>query len=189
MISGRNLFKKAKPLIGLFGLLFYLLPRFFVVFLWDATSKYSQLPFIALRYLMLKRMCEGCGDNVRIGANVRILNWHNLKIGSNVSIHDYCYLDASEGISIGDNVSIAHATSILSFEHTWDDQALPIKYNPTKPSSVVIKDDVWIGCGVLNLSDAEIKQRSIVSAGEVLMSSFDSNATWVGMPVKVVKNI
>src|SRR5690554_7497118 len=82
MISGRNLFKKAKPLIGLFGLLFYLLPRFFVVFLWDATSKYSQLPFIALRYLMLKRMCEGCGDNVRIGANVRILNWHNLKIRS-----------------------------------------------------------------------------------------------------------
>lgn len=189
MISGRNLFKKAKPLIGLFGLLFYLLPRFFVVFLWDATSKYSQLPFIALRYLMLERMSEECGDNVRIGANVRILNWHNLKIGNNVSIHDYCYLDASGGISIGDNVSIAHATSILSFEHTWDDQALPIKYNPTKPSSVVIKDDVWIGCGVRILSDVEIKQRSIVAAGAVLTKSFESNVILAGVPAKVVKNI
>lgn len=74
MFSGRDLFKKAKPLISLFGLLFHLLPKFLVVFLLDATSKYSQLPFIALRYLMLKRMCEECGDNVRIGANVRILN-------------------------------------------------------------------------------------------------------------------
>lgn len=74
MISGRDLFKQAKPLIGLFGLLFYLLPRFFVVFLWDAASKYSQLPFIALRYLMLKRMSEECGDNVRIGVRSRMIN-------------------------------------------------------------------------------------------------------------------
>src|SRR5690606_15889130 len=120
---------------------------------------------------MLKRMIEECGDNVLIGANVRIFNWHNIKIGNNVSIHDYCYLDASGGISIGDNVSIAHATSILSFEHNWDDEASPIKYNLIKPSSVVIKDDVWIVCGVEILSNVEIKQISIVAAGDVLMLS------------------
>lgn len=134
-------------------------------------------------------MIEECGDNVLIGANVRIFNWHNIKIGNNVSIHDYCYLDASGGISIGDNVSIAHATSILSFEHNWDDEASPIKYNLIKPSSVVIKDDVWIVCGVEILSNVEIKQISIVAAGDVLMLSFESNAIWVGMPAKVVKNI
>lgn len=189
MISGRDLFKKTKPLIKLFGLVFHLLPKFIVVFFWDATSKYSQIPFIALRYLMLKRMCLECGDNVRIGANVRILNWQNLKIGNNVSIHDYCYLDASGVISIGDNVSIAHASSILSFEHTWDNQAVPIKYNPTESSPVVINENVWIGCGVRILSGVEIKQRSIVAAGAVLTKSFEESAILAGVPARVVKNI
>lgn len=189
MISGRLLFKKTKFIVRVASIPFYLLPKSSVVFLWDSTSNYSQLPFIGLRYLMLKRMCVQCGDNVRIGANVRILNWHGLKIGNNVSVHDNCYLDASGGISIGNNVSIAHASSILSFEHTWDDSDIPIKYNPIKSSQVKICDDVWIGCGVRILSGVKLKSRSIVAAGAVLTKCFDSNVILAGVPAKVVKNI
>ena len=189
MISGRLLFQKTKIIVRFFSFPFYLLPRFLIVFLWDLTSKYSQLPFIAFRYLMLKRMCLQCGDNVRIGANVRIINWHCLTIGDNVSIHDNCYLDAGGGILIGDNVSIAHATSILSFEHTWGDNNLPIKYNPTKLLRVKICDDVWVGCGVRILGGVEIKSRSIVAAGAVLTKDFDSNVIVAGVPARVVKTI
>lgn len=81
---------------------------------------------------MLKRTCIQCGDNVRIGTNVRILNWHGLKVGSNVSVHDNCYLYVNGSMSISDNVSIADTANILFFKHNWSDNDVPIKCNFTK---------------------------------------------------------
>lgn len=89
-----------------------------------------------------------CGDNIFIGRGVIIKNFENLTIGNNVSIHASCYIDASGGVVIGDDVSIAHQCSIISFEHQWSDAKMPIKYNKTFMSSVKISGDVWIGCGV-----------------------------------------
>ncbi|MGP5415878.1 acyltransferase [Psychrobacter faecalis] len=65
--------------------------------------------------------------------------------------------------------------SILSFEHTWDDSDILIKYNLIKSSQVKICDDVWIGCGVRVLSGVKLKSRSIVAAGAFLTKGVNNN--------------
>ena len=49
-----------------------------------------------------------------------------LELGTNISIHEMCYIDAYGGIKIGDDVSISHSVSMLSFDH--DISSSSIKY-------------------------------------------------------------
>lgn len=124
-----------------------------------------------------------------IGQNVEIRCWQMLSLGNNVSIHRGCYLDASGGIEVGDDVSIAHQTSILSANHTWDDPMIPIKENPVKLESVIIQNDVWIGCGCRIMSGVTVFSRSVVAAGSVVTKDVPSHTLVGGVPAKQIKVI
>ncbi|GGW22064.1 acyltransferase [Arenibacter certesii] len=189
MNTGREKFKKNRTLINWFVKIFKLLPKSIRLFIWDFTSSYSQLPFIGLRYILIKSMLKSCGDNVKIGTNVQILGWNNLQLGNNISIHSNCYIDAYGGIYIGDNVSIAHNTSILSTNHDYKDNKLPIKYNPTLESPVIISQDVWIGCGCRILAGVKINERSIIAAGAVVNKEVKMKTIVGGVPAKLIKQI
>ena len=129
------------------------------------------------------------GKNIYVGKNVTIKNFESLILGSNISIHANCYIDASGGVNIGDNVSIAHNSSIISFEHTWENLEVPIKYNPTILKEVVIFKDVWIGCGVRVLAGVKINTRTIVAAGSVVKGLLDEKSIYAGVPAKKIRNI
>ncbi|VDH05093.1 acyltransferase [Bergeyella zoohelcum] len=189
METGRQKFFKNKKIINLFVKIFRLLPDFILQFFWDCISRYSQIVFVALRYIILKSRIKSCGDNVKIGTNVQILAWDKLSIGHNVSIHSNCYIDANGTIEIGNNVSIAHNTSILSANHDWKDLSLPIKYNPVVLSKVIIHDDVWIGCGCRILADVCISNRSVIAAGAVVNKNVEKNTIVGGIPAKLIKQI
>lgn len=84
-----------------------------------------------------------------------------------------CYFECSGGLMIGNNVSIAHSSSILTSTHTYSDFNLPIKYNEIL-KTVVIHDDVWIGCGVRILCGVHIDTRCIIGANSLVNKSVDS---------------
>ena len=124
-----------------------------------------------------------------IDQGVVLLNIEKLKLGSNISINPNCYIDAAGGVEIGDNVSIATGTIIISTSHTWDDKTLPIKYNPIIHKPVRICDDVWIACGVRIIGECIINKRSIVAAGAVVKGEVPTNCIVGGVPAKVIKSI
>lgn len=144
---------------------------------------------LGLRYASLRALAAECGTNVYVDNHVRLKNLHNLRVGSNVSIHSFCYIDAEGGISIGDDVSIAHGTSILSTEHSWDDPRLPIKYNPTRMLPTVIEDDVWIGCGCRLLGGTHVGSRCIVAAGAVVKGRLEPARIYGGVPARELRSI
>lgn len=127
MSTGREKFNNNKIFIQIALICIKIFPRFVRLFLWDMIRSYSQILFVGMRYLILKSLIAECGDNVKIGTNVTIISWSKLRIGTNVSIHADCYIDATGEIVIGDNVSIAHHSSILSAEHTWSGGGYPYK--------------------------------------------------------------
>lgn len=153
------------------------------------SSPFSGVIAIGIRYLIIKSKAKEIGNNVYIGKAVTIKNIHNLCIGSNVSIHDGCYIDSIGGVDIGCDTSIAHQTSLVSFDHTWNDGSLAIKYNPTVLRKISIGDDVWIGCGVRVLSGSNIKHRTIIAAGSVVKGECDSHSIYAGVPARKVKDI
>jgi len=134
-------------------------------------------------------MAGSYSRNVYFGSRVVFKNIQNSHIGENVSIHDFCYVDALGGIDIGDNVSIAHSSSIITFNHTWDDLSLPIKYNPVEFGKVIIKNDVWIGCGVRIMPGVVIGERSVIAAGAVVVKDVPPRSVVAGVPAKLIKNI
>ncbi|MDM1465222.1 acyltransferase [Myroides odoratimimus] len=188
-MKGRDQFKKYRRVINFLVKIFSFLPNSLKMFFWDSVSFFGGKIFVGIRYVLLKSMCKQIGDNVYIGKYVVLKNLSKIELGSNVSIHDYTYIDGAGGLSIGDNVSIAHNCSILTTNHQWDDLSVPIKYNKEECKSVVILEDVWLGCGVRVLAGVSIKSRSIIAAGAVVVKDVDANTIYGGIPARLIKKI
>lgn len=186
---GRLIFSKLWPLIKVLVIGFKFLPSFMCSFIWGVTSCFSGSVSVLIRYLIFSSRVGRFSKNTYIGTCVVLKNLEGLHVGKNLSIHDFCYIDAVGKIIIGDNVSIAHGCSLVSFNHTWAEADTSIKYNPVKLSPIVIQDDVWIGCGVRIMPGVEIGSRSIVAAGSVVLSDVPSHCVVAGVPAKVVKHI
>lgn len=153
---------------------------------WDISSIFSGYSALFTRYILTKSSVKSLGNNVYIGKYVVLKNNQNLSIGENVSIHDSCYIDAYGDIIIGNNVSIAHHTSLISFNHTWSNPDKAIKYNNVEKGSIVIKDDVWIGCGVRIMPGVVINERSIIAAGTVVTKDVAYGSIVAGVPNRVI---
>lgn len=186
-VSGRELYERWRRPLRLVERSFSLLP---VGLRRTALSCLAILPGsvgIAFRVIALRDRGAAVGDAVYIARSAVFKNVRNLHIGDRVSIHDFCYVDADGGVTIGSDVAIAHATSILSSEHTWSDDGCPIKYNPTKRCRVEIESDVWIGCGVRVLGGSHIASRSVIAAGAVVKGTLLGGAVYGGVPAKRIK--
>ena len=187
-VGGRYYFERYSKIIGICFCVYRFIPLFFLDILFDIFSGRSKLSILN-RYFYVKRISNVCGDNLYVGRFVTLKNLNNASFGDNVSIHECCYIDAVGGLVLGDNVSIAHNSSILTFNHTWGDSRLPIKYNEVELSPVVIEDDVWIGCGVRIMPGVTIGRRSVVAAGAVITRNVPPGSVVGGVPAKIIKEI
>ncbi|WP_025027142.1 acyltransferase [Caldalkalibacillus mannanilyticus] len=186
---GRDKFTRFKYIINLLEAIFKILPKPFLSPIWSFSNILPNYAGLGMRYCILRARVKSCGSNVFVGPNVTIKGWEKIDIGDNVSIHMNCYIDASGGLFIGNEVSIAHQSSIMTFDHSWHDKMLSIRDNPVNYSAVKIQDDVWIGCGCRILSGVEISSRSIVAAGAVVTKNVCSNTIVGGVPAKKIKDI
>lgn len=188
-MQGKKYFSFVFPVLWVFSRVLFILPRSFVSSLWSVLDFFPGLLGVGLRYAFALRLAKKIGKNVYFGPYVVILKWHNIIIGNNVSIHAQSYIDASGEVEIGSDVSIAHQSSLVSFNHTWDNLDAPIRSNPTVYGKIKISDDVWIGCGVRILSGVVISSRSVVAAGAVVVKNVPGNVLVAGVPAKFVRRI
>ncbi|MCC2659164.1 MAG: acetyltransferase [Panacagrimonas sp.] len=188
-MRGRDRFHKVEPALHAAARALGWLPAGFAAGTWWLIDGLPGLIGVGLRYIWIKRLCRNCGSNVMIGRHVDIRNWTGLSFGHNVTVHGHCYLDAIGGIRILDDVSIAHATSILSFEHRFDDATRPIKDQPLQMSPVSIGPDAWIGAGVRILAGAAIGARTVVAAGAVVTRGSLEAGVYGGVPARRLKAI
>ena len=98
-------------------------------------------------------------------------------------------MDARGEISIGNDVSIAHGSSLLSFEHRFDDPDIPIRDQPLTKGPIQINDNVWIGAGCRILSDTRIESRTIVAANAVVTKNPDGGCIYGGVPARKLKEL
>ena len=167
----------------------WFLPRSLCMCFWTFADLVPARLAWLLRLGVLHRLAKHCGQRVYIGCGCEIRNWEYLEIGDDVSIHSHCYLDARGGLRIGNQVSVAHQTSILTSDHLWSDPSRPIRENPVVLKPVVIEDDVWIGCGCRILAGVTIHSRSVVGAGAVVTRSVPAGWLAIGVPARLAKSI
>lgn len=127
---GRDIYNKYRSVIEIHSRIVSLLPRALrrrlVSYRQNSNNKLVRL----VRFSALKSLAQSCGDSVDIHSRCTILNLEKLSIGSRDSIHPVCYIDSAGGIDIGDDVSMAQHTTLLSTSHTWSNPDVPIRDQP-----------------------------------------------------------
>lgn len=164
-------------------------PKFLFFFLWRVLDCFEGKIGAGLRYILICNRIQSCGSRVFFGPNIYIDYPEKLSIGDNVSIHQSVTFVLGGPVRIGNNVAIAHACSLVSANHTWENPEIPIKYNDVVCGVINIEDDVWLGCGVRVLNNVNIGRRVVVAAGSVVTKSLDEYAVYGGIPAKLIKSI
>lgn len=142
-----------------------------------------------IRCAILRRMGVKIGSNTFIGPNITIVHPECLTIGNNVSIHQDCYIDAIGKVVIGNDISIAHQVSILSFNHKFDNPSMPIRNQGIETKEITIDDDVWIGCKAVLLPGTHIKSRTVVAAMALCNKKYSGHEIIGGIPAHHIKEI
>jgi len=183
----REIIEKLSGIINIVILLSKILPRGFYLYLLKFTRHHDNYIAMFIRYICLKNCAKSCGQNVAVFSGVYLHRIHQLELGDNVSIHPMCYIDASGGIKIGNDVSIAHSTTILSEEHKFSSVELNIRDQGCELKQTVVDNNVWIGAGCRILAGCKINSGSIVAAGAVVKNEVGNNVIVGGVPAKIIK--
>lgn len=142
---------------------------------------------LVIRYALLRNLAKHVGDNVSIQSDVYLFNVQELIIRDNVNIHPMTYIEAYDGVEIGNNVSIAHSTTIMAVTHNFDDVNTPIKDQGITGLPIKIEDNVWIGAKATILGGNILGAGSIIGAGSVVTKNVNKNTVVAGVPAKVIK--
>ena len=121
--------------------------------------------------------------------NVYIFSPENLNIGNNVSIHEFSYIDATGGITIGNNVMIAHRSTIMSSSHKYVTLKKNFKDLGILTRPVTIGNNCWIGADVKILYDVAIGDNCIIGAGSLVNKNIAPFTIAAGIPSKTINKI
>lgn len=161
---------------------------------------------LAIRAYMLTMRCEGMWapalrrrllgaitgaklDGLNVFADVFFEGFEGLQIGRNCSFNRGCNISAFGGITVGDHVSIGHGVSIVSTNHGFADQAVPIQLQPSNYAAVTIADNVWIGARATILAGVTIPSGTVIAAGAVVTKPIaEPDMVVAGVPARVIKS-
>ena len=148
----------------------------------------ESMAWLPVRRWLLDQLLGRKHRQLNIFPQVFIEGIEGLTLGDNVSINRDCNLSAAGGLAIGNDVSVAHSTSILTTEHSFSDLEHPIKEQAVTTANVAIADNLWIGARAIILAGVSLASGTIVAAGSVVKDSVaDDNCTIAGVPARVVR--
>lgn len=142
------------------------------------------------------------GSIIKIGKNAKFnySNWSNhiglnhrciistmsedtqLTIGNNLGMSSST-ITCFKKIDIGNNVRIGANCVIADGDFHLDDPRVG------KPNPITIKDNVWLGYGVIVMKGVTIGENSIIGMNSVVTKDIPANSIAVGSPAKVIKTI
>lgn len=138
-----------------------------------------------LRRLMLTPFVRRLG-RVRIFEGVTIWYPYRVRLGDRVTLNEWIYIDGFGGVEIGDDVRIAHRTTIMSSDHRYQDRDQPIHTQGLVCRPVKIEPGVWIGCNATILMGVTLGRGAIVGAGAVVTKDVAPYAIVGGVPARVI---
>lgn len=123
------------------------------------------------------------GKGSRILVGVKVYEPKGIKIGNNTIINDWCYLDGRGGIVIGDNVTIATYTKLITGAHNIDDEDFSYQ-----DSSINIGNNVAVFSDSVVLGGATINDGCIFSAKSLVRKgTYEKNGIYAGNPAKFIR--
>lgn len=100
---------------------------------------------------------------------------------------DCLFLDTGD-IYFGNKVKLGPRVQIYTVNHPVDPvERIEKHYSVTAP--VIIKENVWIGGGVIINPGVTIGENTVVGSGSVVTESLPSNVLAAGVPARVIRKL
>lgn len=132
-----------------------------------------------------KYLLDRCGKQVNIEKNVE-LHWGGIELGDYSSFGEGSIIGGNT--VVGNNVMIGRQLLTIPRNHNIESLDVDMIYQGfTKPSKIIIDDDVWIGDRVTILADVHIHSHSVVGAGAVVTKDVPEYAIVGGVPARVIR--
>ena len=170
---------------------------------WRFLLKYSGLEWQKSREKRQKRKKAyidryNMGPHCNIQYGVMFIAEHRhrgiLKIGDNCLFTRNCDIDITGDLTIGNGVSFAENTKVLTHNHDFfgiydDDELIPFS-NRAHTTPLIIHDNVLIGArSIIMPGVSEIGENAIISAGSIVTKPVPANCVVSGNPAQVVNKI
>ncbi len=136
---------------------------------------------------ILEKLLKKIGKNLYIEPDFKCDYGINIELGDDVYMNFNCiFLDVCK-ITVGNNVLFAPGVQVLTATHPIDAKTRNNGLELAKP--ITIKDNCWIGAGVLILPGVTIGENCTIGAGCVVNKDIPANSLVVGNPCKIIKQI
>ncbi len=116
----------------------------------------------------------GCGGRVRIGKRTHV--------------QAHCQFSAYvSAIEVGEHCQIAPFCCFFPYDHGVR-PGIPIHRQPLESKGpILIGHDVWLGTGVIVLSNVRIGDGAVIAAGSVVTKDVPAGAIAAGVPARVIR--
>ncbi len=131
-----------------------------------------RFPYSKVRIYSMRKLGYKVGEQVYFPAD--------LMIGQNL-VDDKAYIE------IGDRVAIGPRVTLIPVEHANASRVRAAM--GVRMGGVKIKDDVWIGAGVIILSGVTVGECSVIGAGAVVTKDVEPYTVVAGVPAKKIRNL
>jgi acetyltransferase-like isoleucine patch superfamily enzyme len=150
--------------------------------------------FKPFRIWFQKRMLGAIGNTSEVRPYCIIDGTKNVYIGENVIIAEGVRLvteasDLSAKIIIEDGVLFAPNVAVYSTTHTYSTTTIPIKEQPIKNQTTIIKSGAWIGLNSIIMPGITIGRNSVIGANSFVNKDVPDFCVYAGTPAKLIKKI
>ena len=139
---------------------------------------------------VLGRKRAEIGVNSKVHPTVILRQAERIIIGDNYLINHNNVLQAGKlvgKITIGKYVQTGPNVLMFAFNHSIEQNGMPMINQDYLDADIIIEDDVWIGAGSVITAGVTIGEGSIIGAGSVVTKDIPPNVIAGGVPAKVIK--
>lgn len=151
------------------------------LFVWNTLI--NKIPINKVRKFFLRLLGAKLSSNCVIFRRCEMIKPIGLKVGKSSSIGWFSLVDARGGITIGNNVTVASYSKLITAKHDIED---PMFMANTAP--IVIEDYAWVCTGSTILGGVTIGRGAVVMAGAVVTKDVPPMTVVGGVPAKHVKD-
>ena len=140
-----------------------------------------------LRRQLLVELLGSVGEDTEIRPPFQVDYGSNIHVGARTFANfGLVALDVAR-ITIGDDVQIGPHVQLLTPTHPVEAEPRRQKWEAAQP--ITIRDNVWLGGGVIVCPGVTIGADTVVGAGAVVTKDLPAGVVAVGNPARVIKDV
>ncbi len=140
---------------------------------------------IKIRGIMARPFIRKCGCNFALGAQVTLLNTHNLEIGKDVYIARGAWLNCMAGLTLEDEVVISPYVVISTVQHVFKNGS--VRHGGSIGRPVRIKRGTWLAAHATVKCGVTIGAGNLVGANAAVVSDTPDHVIVGGVPAKTIR--